>query len=615
MVLAGPGSGKTTVITHRILRLIHQHGVRPSNILVITFTKAAAVEMEARFCKLLKQSPEVKTTESVVFGTFHSVFFHILKQNYHFSHKNIVGEREKLLIMQELIEKEKLDTEDKDFYQQVLAEISLFKSEQKPLKDFESHLLEQESFQRVYQGYQKRLKERRQLDFDDMMQMCWQLLQKRPEELRIWQDKYQYILVDEFQDINQIQYDVVRLLAAPQNNLFIVGDDDQSIYRFRGARPEIMLGFETDFKKAVRIRLGNNYRSRREIVDYAGAVIQNNHKRFPKEIQAVRGSGGSVEKHCSQDIPCENVQVVEEIRRAAAAGVPLDEIAVLYRTNTTIRPLLEELVRKQLPYVLREKVQNIYDHFIAQDLMAYVRLSLGKGTRGDFLRVMNKPLRYISRELVTSKTINFRALMQHYRGKPEMQARTERFLRDLNTMRRLPTAAALIYIRKKIGYETYLDDFAIQNRIETTAFHDIMDELEAVALNHPDKEEWLRYIEVYSQTLMQTQRPEEEHGVRLLTYHASKGLEFHTVHMIDCVEGLTPYKKAASEDDLEEERRMFYVACTRAKEHLHIYVTNTRYSKACNPSRFVPEGEKHGKQRKFWNKLIRRGADDRHADT
>lgn len=612
MVLAGPGSGKTTVLTHRIRNLIQVEKVNAANILVITFTKAAATEMEERYLKLAKE--QGAGTETPLFGTFHSVFFSILKQHLHFTHKNIITERDQHLILRELTEREKMDIDDPDFYRQLLAEISAFKSEQQSLEMFRSQLLDQETFAGIVRGYQKKLKAGRLIDFDDMIRMCYQLLRSRSELLAEWQQKYRYILVDEFQDINRMQYELVRLLAAREKNLFIVGDDDQSIYRFRGARPEIMLGFRKDYPQAEQILLGNNYRSRKEIVDYASSVIAHNKKRFRKQITAVRGTGGRVIRHTLEDTLCENVELCREIKEALEQGAEADQIAVLYRTNSIIRPLIEELNRQQIPYVLREKIQNIYEHFIAKDMLAYIRLSIGRGTRGDFLRVMNKPLRYISRDLVRSQAVDFRALMNYYADRPEMRKRVECMLQELNTLRRLPTAAALVYIRKKIGYEHYIDDFAAQNRIGTDQFHDIMNELEAAAVKHPDKAEWLTYVDRYSRMLMQEYRPEEAHGIRLMTYHASKGLEFHTVHMIDCVEGITPYKKAVSEEDVEEERREFYVACTRAKENLHIYVTNTRYSKACKPSRFVPEGEKNGKQG-FFKQLIRRGADDSYSDT
>ena len=265
MVLAGPGSGKTTVITHRIRRLL-EAGVDPSGILVITFTKAAATEMKERFLRLAREedgkrkmtgttSLEAAGTR-VSFGTFHSVFYHILKWAYRFPAGNVISGEEKRRYFKAFLDESEMEVEDEaEFISSIINEISYVKGERLDLKYYYSQNCPEEWFKKLYDGYDEMLKRTGKIDFDDMLVMCHELFTERKDILAAWQKKFRYILVDEFQDINLLQYQVVRMLALPENNLFIVGDDDQSIYRFRGAKPEIMLGFEKDFPGTKRVLL------------------------------------------------------------------------------------------------------------------------------------------------------------------------------------------------------------------------------------------------------------------------------------------------------------------------------------------------------------------------
>lgn len=590
IVLAGPGSGKTTVITHRILNLL-QKGIPSEDILVITFTKDAAQEMETRFNKLLNETlTRSQAGHQITFGTFHSVFFFILRLRYHLSFKNIITDKNKILILRDLTEREHIDSSyDKDFFRLLLSEISKYKSMGDNAPTFTSKLIESDKFNRIIKNYQAELKRERLLDFDDMLLLCYELFQREPAELKLWQEKFRYILVDEFQDISPVQYKIVRMLAEPENNLFIVGDDDQSIYRFRGAEPSIMLGFERDYPDAKRILLSNNYRSKREIVTFAKNVINHNKQRFRKDITATKGPGGNTYYYRAEDPVKEYTQVVKNLTRELKSGTDPNQIAVLFRTEIIIQPLVSELTRARIPYVLKNKVKNIYESGTALDLISYIRLSIGKGTRADFLRIMNKPLRYISRKALDDRSMNFEKLKRFYNGQKTMQEHIERLQRDLMYMRNLPTVAAIIFIVKKIGYEDYLADSARENHINLENARAIIDEIETAARNIPDKEKWLNYIDDYSAELAKSQTG-TGNGIRLMTFHSSKGLEFDIVHLIDINESIVPYSKAVSKEDIEEERRAFYVALTRARNDFHIYFTDRRYSKNCSPSRFIAEG-------------------------
>ncbi len=586
LVLAGPGSGKTTVITHRIMHLL-SIGVPPDKILVITFTRDAAMEMEARFKKLLPES-----VNQVSFGTFHSIFFYILRLRYDLSFKNIITDRNKTLLLRELTAREHIDSSyDTDFFRLLLSEISKYKSMGENGFSFKSKLIDNDKFHRIIASYQSELKEQRLLDFDDMLLLCHELFLREPDELKLWQNKYSFILVDEFQDINPVQYSIVRMLAEPENNLFIVGDDDQSIYRFRGAEPSIMLGFEKDYPATRRILLSNNYRSRSEIVNFAKKMIAHNRERFPKDIKAINGHGGTTLYYKAGTPKAEYAQVIRNILKELSSGIPFSEIAILFRTEMMVQPLAAELTRHQIPFCLKNKVKNIYECSQALDIISYLKLSENMGTRADFLRIMNKPLRYISRKALDGREMSFDKLKSYYSRSTGMQRIIDTMLHDLKTLKKLPTYAAIIYIRKKIGYEDHLYACQKENHVNPEKLRDIMDEIEESSRAFPDKKKWLQYVASYGNELRNT-RQEQHDGIRLMTFHGSKGLEFDIVHLVDINEGIVPSSRVVSPADLEEERRAFYVALTRARREFHIYFTEQRYSKHCSPSRFIYEGLK-----------------------
>lgn len=329
LVLAGPGSGKTTVITNRVRYLTEKSGVDPSCILVITFTRAAAREMKERYEQMTQAG-----AGRVSFGTFHSVFFLMLKLAYRYQAANIVKEEQRIHFVKEALEGCDLEVEDEgEFISAVLSEISMVKGELLNLDYYYAKNCSEAVFKKLYHGYEERLRKSGLLDFDDMLVMCYELLKEREDILAAWQNKYRYILIDEFQDINRIQYEIVKMLARPRNNLFIVGDDDQSIYRFRGAKPEIMLGFERDYPDAKTLLLDTNYRSSRQIVEAAGRVISHNRTRFPKKIRAARGDGRDVIIREWPSPSEENLAIASELRDYYDMGVPYENMAVLYRTN------------------------------------------------------------------------------------------------------------------------------------------------------------------------------------------------------------------------------------------------------------------------------------------
>ena len=586
MVLAGPGSGKTTVITYRIWYLTEELGVNPGDILVITFTRAAAMEMRERYEKLSGKSSRV------TFGTFHAVFFQILKLAYRMTGANIVREDRKRQILKELADRCSLEPEDEgDFLNQLEAEISTVKTGRIPLDHYYSASCPDEAFRQIYRGYDGEMRRTGLIDFDDMMVMCYELFTERKDILSAWQKRYRYILIDEFQDIDQLQYDIVRMLALPENNLFIVGDDDQSIYRFRGARPEIMLGFEKDYPGAGRVLLDINYRSTAEIVGAAQLVIRHNQKRFPKTIRSLDVHGKNVLTRVFPNPRAENRAVAEEIRALLEAGEKPAEIAVLYRTNLGPRMLMETMMGYNLPFRTRDQVPNLYDHWIARDIFAYLRLAAGGRRREDFFRIMNRPKRYMSRAAFPGEKVSFFELRQFYADRSYMEQILSDFEYDLKALSRMSPLAAVNYIRQGIGYDRFLEEYAASHRMQASELFEIADEIRESAASYRTVPEWEEHIREYREELLrQASRGKmPQDAVTLATMHSAKGLEFSTVYIIDAVEGVTPHGKAVLADDIEEERRLFYVAMTRAKRNLRICSVRTRFGKPAEVSRFVLE--------------------------
>ena len=593
LVLAGPGSGKTTVVTKRVQYLVQDCSISPSSILVITFTKAAATEMKERFTRLMEQQAQPPGGYgNVSFGTFHAVFFNILKLSYGFTVANIITEETRRQYLKESVDRMKLEIDDEnEFLTGIAGEISLIKNERVELEHYFSKNCSEEMFRKIYEGYEERKKRARLIDFDDMLVYTWELLSQRKDILSAWQKKYQYILVDEFQDINRLQYDILRLLAEPENNLFIVGDDDQSIYRFRGARPEIMLNFRKDYPQSGQVLLNDNFRSTTQIVEAAGRVIARNKTRFPKNIIARGGDGALVQSLEFPDQQQECAYILREIQNWQARGGSLRQVAVIYRTNTQPRVVIQKLMEYNLPFRVRDQVPNLFQHWIARDLFCYMRLAMGSGLRKDLLPVLNRPKRYLSRECLNDERISWEYMLNFYKDKRYVCDRIERLQYDLKMMSRMGPFAAINYIRHVIGYEEYLKEYAGFRRMNVEDLLEVLSDLQESAREYHTYEEWFIYIEKYTEEMEQLKKRQQEvkDGVHLTTMHSSKGLEYEKVFILDAAEGITPYKKAVLEPDLEEERRMFYVAMTRAKKELTICWTKKVGSHEKKPSRFLEE--------------------------
>lgn len=589
LVLAGPGSGKTLVITQRIKNLITIYKADPAAILVITFTKAAANEMKERFQRLMgeKQYP-------VTFGTFHGIFFQILKHAYGFHAGNIISGEQRHDCMKQIVSELNLEYEDEnEFVLSLLGEISLIKNTGITVDHYYSVHCAKEVFTELYQRYHEKLNQNRLIDFEDMLVYCHELFLQRKDILQAWQSKYRYILIDEFQDVNPVQFETVKMLARPENNLFVVGDDDQSIYQFRGAKPEIMLGFDKSFPQVKKVFLNYNYRSKENIILGSMKLISCNQDRFKKQIKTVHERGDDIVFHSYENQVLENRGIIDDILAYIRKGGAFQEIAILFRIHTQPRLLMEQLLSSNIPFKTKDRIPNLYDHWLAEDIFTYIRIAMGSRERKDFLKIMNRPRRYIRRESVDAAKIEFDAWAQYYYDSKQewIAERIEQLEADMRVVNRIVPYAAVNYIRSGIGYEEYVRDYSKERGLKAEDLFEVLDELQNASRGFKTFTDWFVHIEQYKEELKRQKEEQDRYAdsVTLATLHSAKGLEYPAVYMMGCNEGVMPYKKAILPAELEEERRMFYVGMTRAKARLFLSASKMINGKKMEVSRFINE--------------------------
>lgn len=588
-VLAGPGSGKTFTVIQRIQHLIKQHGVESSSILVITFTRAASEEMRQRFNKQIKGKKPI-----VNFGTFHAIFYHILRQTGKYRKYSLITETEKRkLLLQILQMPASLLLTSNERIDALIRYISQIKNNGENFDSISQDMFTKEELMHIYREYNQYLAEFSKLDFDDMGLLCLRLFKENPDVLAQWQEKYQYILVDEFQDINPMQYQIIRYIASPQDNLFIVGDDDQSIYGFRGARPDIMQQFMKDYPNAEQLLLDVNYRCHEQIVEKSLKVIEDNKNRFEKKIRAVHHEGAGVIMQSFPNQDKEYEGLIQELKELTAnsRAEQLRNTAVIYRTNYECSMLAEKLLLNSIPFVMKEPLRSQYDHFVIKDLLAYLDFSYGNRNRDIFHLFMNRPLRYLRKDCARHDPVVLKELLTYYKNEPNMQEVSRKLFYDIEQLSAMRPYLAINYVRQVIGYDDYLRETYGLEMAEKLI--QMADDFQKLAKKHRNFRDLNRYIRQCRELVKKKQQEddagqdrERQNGIRLMTMHASKGLEFDTVYLPDINEGKIPMKQSVTSEMVEEERRMFYVAMTRAKKELHILYCNKKSGKDM-PSRFL----------------------------
>ena len=591
MVLAGPGSGKTRVITYRIAN------IKPTSILAISFTKASSIEMKNRALSLSNDFRMNKVT----YGTFHSVFFRILRYFENYNIESILDEKTKRIGLKNILKGLNIENADDDeTIGQVINEISYVKNELMDKSDFKSEVLTNDEFIKVYNFYEEYKQQMNKIDFDDMLIKTYELLKNNKAALDRVRSVYRYILVDEFQDINKVQFEALKLIANPSNNIFVVGDEDQSIYGFRGSRPDFLLEFEEYFSNTKKVLLDINYRSKGEIINIANRLIEKNTNRYEKVIKCGQGNGAKVNYISPEDSEEEAVYIAKDIKNKVQEDyTEYTDFAVIYRTNIQSRALVDVFMDMRIPFVVKDSIVTIYDHWAAQDILAYLRIGVNPNSNKDWIRIINKPFRYISKDnlnLIKDEPDFINSLINKCDLHPKQVKTINDLDIDISYVKGLNPKNAISYIRTTLDYDRYILDYCTNRKIKTNGLIEILNELESSATNFKTIQEYLEHIERVKSEIVDNKNNKETDGVIFTTMHSAKGLEFKNVYIIGANEGTIPHEKSYEIDDeekkndqIEEERRLMYVAITRAEENICISSPINKYGKRVSKSRFVED--------------------------
>ncbi len=570
IVVAGPGSGKTTVITNRIIKLI-KNDIVPSDILVVTFTKASGIEMEKRFLDLID-----KNDTNVTFSTFHKLFYRILRSLPMYKNVKIISEYDSHKICRDILSM-LISNCDEDTVKLYLQELTLFKSDIIPIENFETKIVRKGVFSDFVEKYEQYKEQNNYIDFDDMNYKCYQELSTKPNLRKYWENKYKYILVDEFQDINAVQYEILSILAKTRN-LFVVGDDDQTIYSFRGSSPRFLLEFDKKFKDTKKIYLDTNYRSTNAILALTNKVIDKNTKRFHKEMKAVKTSKNNPVLMTSDDEKEEAKKIVNKIMDLYKMGVDFENIAILYRVNNQGFEFVTEFMDRNIPFVLKDNLVSYYEHFIFKDFINYYKASVKQDSMA-MAEIINKPNRYLSRAMINDGLAYGGNLIDYLYNHSGLESwrfkRIDEFVFYLNALKKKKPYEFFKYFRLAVGYDEYIQEYADSRKIKPFALIDVMDYIQNDAKNFETFEEYFEHIEKFNEELKKVDKSKT--GVTLATLHSAKGLEFDTVFVASVVDGVIPYEKSITDSEIEEERRLLYVGLTRAKERL--FISNTKFNR------------------------------------
>ncbi len=584
---AGPGSGKTHTMTKKILYLTEELNISPSSILVITFAKEAAVNMQNRFVSMSsRHSP-------VVFGTFHSVFYHMISEHLKPAEVRILFDKNQRSIAESTIKNicknSALEITD-DLVNGFLYFLSVYKNSLDEKKSLSSLPDPLKPFSKDLFRYYEKIRKRSSLtSFDDMVYDCRKLLINDSRFRSEWVGRFKYILIDEFQDINPVQYETVCLLTDKNTCIFAVGDDDQSIYGFRGSDPSI-IGRFLEEKNAKLMHLDTNFRSYESIVTSSLKVININKNRIKKDLISFHEEKGKVE---IRSFPDKNRQYLELEKLIKAMPSP-GKCAILFRTNIDMQTFASYLTSRGVNFYIREKQANIFDHFIFRAVISYLRLSAGTESEDDLKEIINLPPRFISRELILASKGNLDKLAclvsedPYGRNRSSKKEKIMTLKNDLNFMKNRSLLFAVKYLYHKMGFEKYIMSKAGETEKRKEEYRQILDMIPEIISGNETLTELEELGEEYTISLRKdTDENQKQTAIKLMTVHASKGLEFDTVIIPGCNEGSFPHGKILSEESVEEERRIFYVAMTRARENLLLFYISSKDNSKYIPSRFL----------------------------
>lgn len=580
LVVAAPGSGKTTVIINKVNHIINDFKISLGNIIVITFTRAAADNMRDRYKRVFNK--EI----APFFGTFHGLFYKILlREGYNIS--IIEGGIAHRIIKSVLANYSDDVSEDK--IKEVLNNISLFKTSLKSIDEFKSSL-SKDIFIEALEKYEDYKKKNNLWDFDDLSVTIINLFKENEPIRNKYTNLFKYVLVDEFQDCDELQVEFLKLINK-NNFLFAVGDEDQCIYSFRGSKPEYMVSFNEIFEDGKKLYLSVNYRSNENIVDGSKKVIKYNKSRNDKEILSNKKTNGIVKFSLPYDEKMEGEEIANIIE---SSNYELEDNAVLYRTNMESRSIIDTFTRKKIPFILLDKGYNFFEHFICKDLLAYLRLSINIYDRDSFLHIINKPFRYVSksnleyvRKYVEEKS-PFDILIEKKDIPPYQAKKINDLKNDILYLNKVSLGSAIQIILSDLGYMDYLKEYCERYKQSIEDLEDIIEEFKSSTIGIKTILDLLIHVEDVKKKLEENK--DVKKGVILSTIHGVKGMEFKNVFLINANEETIPHK-SSMDTNIEEERRIFYVGITRAIDNLYLFSTKTQRGRFKEVSRFILEGD------------------------
>lgn len=591
LCIAGPGSGKTTSIIQRVVNMTNK-GISPQSILVVTFTKAAAEDMKQKYYK------QKDAKQGVTFGTIHSFCFSVLRKynNDKYNKDSILTDIEQRDFIRAKIRPLRIEWSDQEhIINSILGAISNIKNNGINPNSIEVDGCSNETFLAIYNAYEKFKAENNKIDYDDMLFITNQLFEKDHMLIDSWRDKFQYLIIDEFQDTNKLQAKILYDLAYPNNNICIIGDDDQSIYAFRGAVPEIMLNFEKQYPYCTKVILNKNYRSTPEIVASTKKLIEKNEVRFAKPLESTKTTEGEVQHLPFKNRDKEIAYIIKTLKSKQKDNISLNNIAILYRTNNQVPQLTQALVKANIPFYTYELVLSNYDHWIFRDIKLFKKVVDGTCTTNEFLSIINRPNKFVSRKILPIKYSEKGVIDSSFKlstdwQKKKLYDQLSDWYDVIHKMKEMVPSEFIQTIRKSLNYDKFIEKYAEENRLDKSQFFDILDEIQDDSEPFEDYDAWMNFVQLELENFKEKMKHKtKDCSVSLLTMHRAKGLEWDEVFIIDANEDITPYYKAENSKEIEEERRMFYVAATRAKTKLTICSIEKRNKTPMVVSRFVSE--------------------------
>ncbi|WP_207742061.1 ATP-dependent helicase [Clostridium paraputrificum] len=587
LVVAAPGSGKTTVIINRIKYLVDEVGVYPSNIIVITFTKAAALNMKNRYINTFHKE------SSPFFGTFHGLFYKILLREG--ANINIIEGYITNKIIEGVLRKYS-DEVNEDRVKDAVNNISLFKTSGENINDFKPSIAK-DIFMECYDAYDKYKKENNLWDFDDLTIKVLELFKNNKRIREGYKRVFKYILVDEFQDCDDLQIEFLKLMTeGEENSLFAVGDEDQCIYSFRGSKPEYMVSFDKTFKSAKKYYLHINYRSNKNIIESSKKVISFNKERNKKDIQWYKDKDGIILCKGVYDERIQGDEISGKIRAFYnKSSYRYKENIVLYRTNMEAMSVIDSFIRNKIPFTLLDKEYNFFNHFICKDLLSYLSLAMNPYDREAFINIINKPFRYVSKTSIAYireykyEKDTFDILIEKDDTPPFQRKKLDELKRDFNYIKKSSLSSGIQYIVTDMGYIDYLKTYTERFGGNIEDLEEIVEEFKMSASSFKTIFEFFEHVDEVGKKIEESKRNKTDDRVLLSTIHGVKGMEFKNVFLINCNEDTMPHS-SSKEENIEEERRLFYVGITRAIDNLFLFVPKMRKGKFRDASRFIEEG-------------------------